>query len=132
MMFSAIPYEEAGIERVAGEAVSHAIDHLLKEYPEKSVDVQQVSELSGFPPVTVKKVFYLLLGLRLLKATFLPRHKGCDRVIGPPEISVQMINYKAQAGQYGSNCMLCAQTIEGEQDIEIQMLFWKPGIEIGR
>lgn len=127
-----IPYEEAGIERVMGETVSQVIDRLLKEYPGKSIDVQQVSELSGLPTIIVKKVFYLLLGLRLLKATFLPRHKACDRVIGQSETSVQIINQKARTGQYGSNCMICTQTIEGEQDIEAQILFWKPGVDIER
>lgn len=132
MIPSRIPYEEAGIDEASGIKVSLAIDRILNEWPDRPIDVQKVSESSGVPGGIVKRVFYLFLALRLLKATFLPRHRACDRVIGDWESSVEMINDKARTGQYGSHCMLCAEPIEGEGDIEIQIVFWKPGVDIGR
>ena len=127
-----IPFEEAGIDRTKGEIVSKVIDRLLAECPNRPIDIQNVSESSGVPSDAVKRVLYLLLGLRLLKATFLPRHRACDRVIGEQELSVQRIIEKAQTGQYGPYCMLCTQPIDGEVDIEVQILFWKPGANVER
>ncbi len=132
MNLDKIQYQEAGIDTAAGERVAREIAHLAKDRPDKSIDIQQVSELSGLPGETVKQVFYLLLALRLLKATFFPRHRACGRPIGDQEMSVERIQEKARNGEYGDHCMLCGEPIEGEKDIVIQIVFWKPGVDVGR
>jgi hypothetical protein len=127
-----LPYQEIGIDKAAGERVSREIGRLAKEYPGKSINVQQVSELSGLPGNTVKQVFYLLLGLRLLKATFFPRHRACGRPIGEEETSVEKIKENANQGEYGSYCVFCGGPVESEEDIVIQIVFWEPGVDVGR
>ncbi|GEM_PF-2495809 len=126
-----IPFKEAGIEENIGIRISGEIDKFTTKRPNASIDIQKVSEAVGSPAMTVKRVFYLLLGMQLLKATFLPRHKACDGIIGQQETSVEMISHKALNGGYGSFCPLCFEPFETSKDIEIQIVFWKPGAKIG-
>jgi hypothetical protein len=116
-----LPYREAGIDEMAGEKVSKEIARVAEERPGKTIDVQKICELSGVSGEIVKQVFYLLLGFRLLKATFFPRHRNCERVIGQEEPSVKTIKQKANAGQYGPNCSFCGGPAESEQDIIIEI-----------
>lgn len=124
-----IPFEDAGVEPGVGKKILAAVDRLMNERPNKSIGIQDVSEITGFTGDLVKDVFYLLLAFRVFKATFIPRHRNCDRPIGSQETSVDKIWQKAETGEYGT-CMICGQTIESSEDIEIQIVFWKPGAAI--
>jgi hypothetical protein len=127
-----LPYREAGIDETAGRTVSGQIVRLAREYPGKPINVQKISELSGVSGELVKEIFYLLLGLRFLKATFFPRHRKCGKPIGQEETSVETIREKANAGEYGHNCIFCGEPAESEEDIIIQIVFWEPGVDAGR
>ena len=129
MMPDQIPFQEAVIEPTTGEKILGEVVRLMSERPDKSIDIQEVSELSGLPGSLVKEVFYLLLAFREFKATFIPRHRNCDSPIGSQETSVEKIRRKAEAGEYGT-CMICGKNIEGFRDIEIQLAFWKSGAAI--
>jgi hypothetical protein len=121
-----LPFREAGIDEMAGKKVSKEIARVAEECPGKTIDVQRICELSGVPGEVVKQVFYLLLAFRLLKATFIPRHHNCGRVIGQEEPSVETIKQKANAGQYGPNCIFCGEPAESEQDIVIEIRMRAP------
>ena len=73
-------------------------------------------------------ILYLLLAHRKLKATFLPRHKNCLNAIGPQEKSAETILEKARSGKFNL-CFNCNEPIEDEEDINIEMIFWKPGTD---
>jgi hypothetical protein len=124
-----IPFQEFGIESDTGEKILKEAVRLMIERPNKAIQIQEVSERTGFPGSLVKEVFYLLLAFRVFKATFVPRHRNCDRPIGAQETSVERIRLKADAGEYRI-CMVCGETIEGSKDIEIQIVFWKQGAVI--
>jgi hypothetical protein len=122
-----IPFEIIGIPPEIGSHVSIVINRLLSEYPDDSVDVQRVSEETGYLRTVVKEVFYALLAFRMLKATFLPRHRVCGNIVGLQEKSVEVIRHKARRGDYV--CSHCFTSIDFE-DIEIQIVFWKPGANV--
>ncbi len=128
MIPSGISFQDVEIEPDIGECVVQAINHLISERPNASIDIQKVAEAVGFPGTTVKPVFYMLLGLRLLKATFIPRHRTCGRMIAEQEQSAEVILEKARNEEYW--CIHCAEPIEGPQDIETQIIFWKPGANV--
>jgi len=69
MILDQIPFKQAGIEEKIGIKISGEIDKISGERPNASIDIQEISEAIGSPATTVKRVFYLLLGMRLLKAT---------------------------------------------------------------
>jgi hypothetical protein len=121
-----IPFQDAGINREAGNKILQFVSRLMTDRPNKSVDIQEVSELTGFSSSLVKEVFYLLLAFRVFKSTYIPRHRNCDRAIGPHETSIDEIRRKANTGEYGT-CMICGNTVDSVDDIHIQILFWKPG-----
>jgi hypothetical protein len=122
-----IQWQGTGIEPEAGERIAAAIFRLMNEHPHAAIDVQQVTDIVGISGFTVKPVFSVLLSLRLLKATFMPRHRHCGRVIGQQEPTIHAIEKKAEQGEYGDVCMLCGEPIEGPEDIEMQIVFWRPG-----
>jgi hypothetical protein len=130
MMSKDVPWQGTGIDESTGKRVVAAIEHLIAANPNVAIDIQKVSEAVGLPGNIVKSVFYILLSQRELKATFIPRHRFCGRVIGEQENSVEMIHDKAENGDFGYWCTLCGEPIEGPQDIETQIIFWRPGTDV--
>ncbi|MBN2267223.1 MAG: hypothetical protein JW725_02675 [Candidatus Babeliaceae bacterium] len=128
MIPTGIPFHEISIDPDVGERVVGVINHFISKSPDKSIDIQKVSEVVGFPGTIVKPVFYALLGLRLLKATFLPRHRVCGKIIGSQMRSVEQILDKAK--NEGYFCIHCADLVVDQQSIEIQIIFWKPGTNV--
>lgn len=123
-----IPFKDIGIPPDVGECTADAIQHLLSERPNAPIDVQSISDKTGYLGPVVRKVLYALLALRMLKATFLPRHRACGHIIGGQEHSVELIRQKAREGHYV--CFHCFERAEGPEDIEIQIVFWKPGADV--
>ena len=123
-----IPFEEMGIPSEIGEHTFDVIQGLLREQPNSSIDIQTVSEETGFFGPVVKKVFYALLAFRKLKATFQPRHKACGNIVGLQERSAETVRQKAIQGEY--ICDHCFQRIDSPDDIEIQIVFWRPGADV--
>lgn len=123
-----IPFEDVGIPALVGDRTLDVIESLLAEHPNSSLDIQTVSEETGYLAPTVKKVFYALLAFRMLKGTFQPRHKVCGNLVGAQERSAEIVRQKATEGQYV--CHHCMEPIEGPDDIEIQIVFWRPGTRV--
>lgn len=125
-----IPFQQAGIEKMTGIRIFGEIERITSKHPNSAINIQEVCEAAGSPATTVKRVFYLLLGMRLLKATFLPLHRLCERAIGRQETSVAKIFKKAQDGQYSPFCPVCYEPIDSLEDIEVQIIFRKPGAKV--
>ncbi|MFX1485030.1 MAG: hypothetical protein ACFFCP_17770 [Promethearchaeota archaeon] len=104
------------------------VDAYTSEHPNAPVDIQTISEMTGVFGAVVKQVFFVLLSLRLLKATFIPRHRICGHVVGAEETSVKTIQDKAANGEYW--CTHCGEPIESSENVEAQIVFWKPGAHI--
>ena len=66
MIKDRIPFEDIGIPLDVGEHTANVIQHLLSEHPDTSIDVQRVSEETGYLGAVVKQVFYALLAFRML------------------------------------------------------------------
>jgi hypothetical protein len=130
MELDQLPFRDAGIDEDIGRKITHAIFRTLVETPDKPVEILNISTVSGYPPLFVKPVFYLLLAFRLLKATFLPRHRPCGRVIGHQEVSAEIVREKFFAGTFGTHCTICHEPLENIEDIDIQIVFWKPGADV--
>ena len=128
MTESTLPFEDIGIPAKVGEQTLNAIESLLAEHPDSSVDIQTVSEQTGYLPPIVKEVFYALLAFRMLKGTFRPRHKACRTIVGIQERSAEIVRQKATEGRY--ICRRCMEPIEGPDEIEIQIVFWRPGASV--
>lgn len=122
------PFDNIGIPAEVGDHTLRVVERLLEREPDSSVDIQTVSEETGYLPSIVKEVFYALLAFRLLKGTFQPRHKACGNIVGPQEPSAQTVRQKAAAGHYV--CPHCMERVEGPEDIEIQIVFWRPGATV--
>ncbi len=129
MNLSEIPYRKIGIKEDDGERIVKTIQKISSERPHNSIEIQTITDAVGLPAIEVKKIFYMLLGLKLLKATFIPRHKACDHVIGTQEHSVGIIMEKVNQGTIDW-CNYCQEPINGPEDIDIQIIFWKPGINV--
>ena len=130
MIPSGIHFQDIGIEQKIGELVIEGVHRFMSDHPDEAIDIRNISEAVGYPGETVKRVLYVLLGLRFLKASFLPRHRICGRVIGGQEMSVETIQEKATEEKFGEFCILCGEPIEGPQDIETQIIFWRPGVDV--
>ena len=72
MISDQIPFQKFGIEADIGGKILEEVVRLMNERPKKSIEIQEVSERSGFPGSLVKDVFYLLLTFRVFKATLYP------------------------------------------------------------
>jgi hypothetical protein len=127
---SGIHFQTIGIDQKIGELVLEGVDRFISHHPNEAIDIREISEAVGYSGETVKRVLYLLLSLRFLKASFLPRHRICGRVIGEQEISAEVIQEKATEEEFGDFCILCGEPIEGPQDIETQIVFWRPGVDV--
>lgn len=123
-MIEEIPFEKIGINKNIGKSTVAGVRKFIYEYPNKPIDVQSIAEKVGFPGEQVKKVFYALLNLHYLKATFFPRHKQCGNAIGKQEFSVSIIREKIEHGDYSEGCVQCMEPINSLADIEIQIIFW--------
>lgn len=123
-----IPFEEIGIPSEIGEHTLDVVQSLLKKQPNSSLEIQRVSAETGFLGPVVKRVFYALLAFGRLKATFQPRHKACGNIVGLQERSAETVRQKAIRGEY--LCMHCVKRINGPDEIEIQIVFWKPGADV--
>ena len=123
-----VPFQDIGIEQNVGERVVRSIDSFLSKCPNRPIDIRTVSDAVGVSGTTVKRVFYALLTLRLLKATFIPRHRTCGYQVGGQERSVEVIWKKAKSEEYW--CVHCAEPIENPSDLEIQIVFWRPGANV--
>ncbi len=128
MIPQTIPFENIGIEQEDGERVVRAINDFIAEHPNESIDIQTISQASRVLGVIVKRVFYALLSLRWLKATFIPRHRVCGSVVDKQAQSVHAILQKADNGDL--HCVHCIEQVEGSQDIEINLIFWGLGTDV--
>jgi hypothetical protein len=120
-----VPFEEIGVESDDGNLVLAAVQAFVTQHPARSIPITEVSQSSGVPGPTVKCVLFALLALNCLKSTFRPRHRECDHIVGRPEQSVRIIQEKALEGQYW--CPHCMHPVDGPEDIDIEILFRKPG-----
>lgn len=120
-----IPFHEINIDPEHGNTVARAICTYIQEHPETSISLQKVIEQTGLMGEEVRDVFFTLLTLRYLKATFSPRHTNCNSVIGPQEKSVVDIQNKLEAGEYPEICARCQEDILDFDDLEIEIIFWK-------
>jgi len=107
--------------------VVSVVKAFLDQYPVRSVPITEISQSSGVPGPVVKRVLFALLALTHLKAFFRPRHRECDRIVGWPQQSVRAVRELASEGQYW--CVDCGGPIDGAEDIEIEILFRKPGTD---
>ena len=124
-----IPFEEIGIPLEVAENIVNTIRSSASVRPNAPIEIQEVSETTGYLGTTVKEVFFTLLAFRLLKATFLPRHRSCGNIVGTQEVSADLVRQKAQNEEYF--CLHCSEPIDAE-DVEIQIAFWKPGADVSR
>lgn len=120
-----IHFEEIGIDQEIGDHTIKAIKAFILKHPGRSIELRTIAEDLGFPGDKVKDVFFALLSLRYLKPTFLPRHKKCNCAIGKQEQSIFDIKNKIDNGEYNSICLCCNEEIEGIDDLDIQIIFWK-------
>ena len=123
-------FKEIGVQEEIGVRVTSVIDDLLEKGGNRPIDIQLVSEKSGIPGSTVKQIFFAYLTLQMLKGTFLPIHRKCGEPVGTQETSVAAILEKAKKGRFGDLCFKCHDPIEGQKDVEIQIIFWKPGTNV--
>jgi hypothetical protein len=123
-----IPYDKITVDQETIERVYFAIDRKASEKPDSSIDIQSISNDLRFTPATVKETFLILHLYGYLKATFLPRCKKCDKVIGEPAESVEILYNKADQGEFDF-CVGCYEEIVGREGLTIQLLFWLPKIE---
>lgn len=120
-----IPFHEINIDPELGNTVVRAIGTYIQEHPGMSISLQKVIEQTGLIGEEVRDVFFTLLTLRYLKATFSPRHTACGSVIGPQEKSVADIQNKLEAREYPEICARCQEDILDFDDLEIEIIFWK-------
>lgn len=120
-----IPFHEIGINSTHGNVVVDAMIVYMDAHPGESVSLQKVIEQTGFPGEEVRDVFFALLTLRYLRATFSPRHKNCNSAIGPEEKSVAEIHRKLEEGSYPEICARCHEDILDGDDLDIEIIFWK-------
>jgi hypothetical protein len=123
-----VPFEEIDVRVDDGHRVVSSVKEFLDRHPHRSVPVVEISQSSGVPGPIVKRVLLALLLLTRLKAAFRPRHCHCDRIVGQPEQSVRAVRERASQGQYW--CVDCGGPVHGPEDIEIEILFRKPGIDV--
>lgn len=130
MSLSEAIFQEIEVSQEIGVRVTSVIDELLTKGADIPIDIQYVSEKSGIPGSTVKQIFFAYLTLQMLKVTFLPVHRECGEPLGEQETSVAAIVKKAKKGLFGDLCFRCHHSIERQEDIEIQLVFWKPGANV--
>jgi hypothetical protein len=124
-MLPPISFEEIGIDEDVGQSVVQAIGEFAAQHPSSSIRIDSISALIDIPANVVKQIFYTLLAYRLLKATFIPRHRICGNVIGPQEKSVQAIFDRVTEGNL--ICIHCGESVDNLDDVQIQLIFWMPG-----
>jgi hypothetical protein len=120
-----IPFQNIGISSEVSGNVIDIISRFIAERPNAPIDVQSVCEESGYAGSIVKKVFYTLLAFRRLKATFLARHRTCGNIVSTQQSSAELVWEKARDGQL--QCYHCSEPLCDPEDIEVQIIFWKPG-----
>lgn len=128
MIPSNIPFEKVGIRQIVGDCVVDTINSFITKYPQKNINIQEISNNAGYTRAVIKRVLYVLLGLRHLKATFVPIHSICGLAVGQPESSVSLIAEKIENEDYF--CIRCREVICESQEIQIQILFWEPGTNV--
>ncbi len=128
MIMADVPFDKMGIKNEVGEQIAAEVSKFMQDHPQKNIDIQKISDSSGYTRTVVKRILYILLGLRYLKATFVPIHSICGKVIGSQEISVNTVNEKVGNEEYF--CVECRELIYEPQDIQIQVLFWEPGTNV--
>jgi len=102
-----------------------AINTLYKTHPRNNITVQSITKITRHDIGVTKKILYVLLGLRKITATYLPRHKKCNKVIGAEETSVEVIQHMANNNAY--ICGNCIQKIWQFQEVDVEILFWPLG-----
>ncbi|MBN2002973.1 MAG: hypothetical protein JXA21_06420 [Anaerolineae bacterium] len=128
MISANIAFEKMGVEQITGDKIVNAVNCFITKYPRKDINIQMVSDNSGCNRAIVKRILYILLGLRYLKATFVPIHNTCGRVIGQQERSISVINEKIENEEYF--CIGCREIVYEAQEVQIKILFWEPGINV--
>lgn len=120
-----IPFKDIGIDPDLGKSVVKAILDYIETHCNDQVSLQKIIEQTGFPGDEVKGVFYVLLTLRYLKPTFLPRHHDCESAIGGQEFSIVDIRRKFENGDYPLLCGRCHEEISNFDELDIEIIFWK-------
>lgn len=123
-----LPFHLLGIEPQIGYRVIDIVDKLTFLNPNTPLSIQKISQQSGYNAEDIKNIFYLLLSIKKIKATFLPRHKKCDQPVGEPEKSSEIIFEKIRNEEFW--CNHCHATILNASEIEIQLIFWKLGANV--
>jgi hypothetical protein len=112
-----IPHDQIGVDRAECSSIASAIMEILVEQPEKSLDIQKVSNVTGIIGESVKKVFYYLLLDGYLKSTYIAYHRKCNKPIS------QMKKSTVEFKEINKLCVNCNQDI-AEEEIENRILFW--------
>lgn len=123
-----IPFEDIGVERHRGEHIATTIRDYLSQNPQRPIEVQQIANLTRTTGSEVKKIFYFLLYERELQATYIPFHKNCDKPLGLPEKSVDIIKSNIESDEY--HCMHCLSSEIPYPDIEVRIIFWSKEIDV--
>ena len=84
--------------------------------PEKRLSIHDIADHLWVSGREVKMVLFTMLALHKLVVTFRPRCVNCGAIMGVMEFSA----YKVEEGEY--ECHDC-----GDSEVEIELLFWRPG-----
>ena len=120
-----LPYHQINIDRLVIESVYSAISKKSAESPHNPVSLLSISNELKIDQALVKEIFMILYLYGYMKASFLPRCRSCDKVVGRDEESVETIYEKADNGDYGY-CVGCTNLVGHKDDLEIELLFWLP------
>lgn len=116
-----IPFDKIGIPLNAGQEILKAIQDQIFYYPDKPIDIQNISQQTNADGRDIKNILYFLLNKREIRATFAPYHKECGKPLGEMEKSVDQIRKNLDQGYY---CSDCHNNIDLYSDIDIIMFFW--------
>ena len=122
-----VPFEAFNIDPDEGQRVIPTVAAFLDQHPDAPVSIAEVAAMAEVPETTVKLVLYILLALHHLKAAFRARCRTCGSILSKPQTSMYAIWATARAGQYW--CEQCDAPV-GIDDVEGELLFLKPGVEV--
>ena len=116
MNIDEIVWSDMGVEKNEATVILDEIKRLMDEEPEKRLDIHNISESAQVTYHPTRMVLFTLLALHEVVTTFIPICVNCGEAMGSAKRTV----YEIENREY-----ICPDC--GDSEVEIGLLFWKPG-----